>query len=43
MNILGIIGKVRKIIGKLTDVLLKGREAGLWDKGKGPGDQWKRK
>jgi len=29
-NILGILGKARKILGKLTDLLIKGRQAGLW-------------
>lgn len=27
---------VFKVLGKLTDLLLKGRQAGLWQKGKGP-------
>lgn len=25
-----LLGKVRKIIGKLTDILIQGRQAGLW-------------
>ena len=29
-NIIGVLGKARKILGKLTDLLLKGRQAGLW-------------
>ncbi len=29
-NILGILGKARKVLGKLTDLLIKGRQAGLW-------------
>lgn len=32
-----IISVARKILGKITDVLLIGRNAGLWDKSKGPG------
>lgn len=36
-NILGVLGKVRKLLGKLTDVLIKGRQAGLWSEKKGPG------
>ena len=27
---------IRKVLGKLTDLLLKGREAGLYDKKHGP-------
>jgi hypothetical protein len=27
---MGWLGKVLKVIGKITDVLIKGREAGLW-------------
>ena len=30
MNFLSIIGTVRKVLGKLTDILIKGRQAGLW-------------
>lgn len=30
MNIVGVLGKVVKVLGKITDVLIKGREAGLW-------------
>lgn len=30
MNLIGILGKIVKVIGKVTDVLIKGREAGLW-------------
>lgn len=26
------LGTVRKVLGKLTDLLLKGRAAGLWNK-----------
>lgn len=29
---------VRKFLGKLTDLLLKGREAGLFNQNKGPKD-----
>ena len=29
-NILGFLGKAREILGKLTDILIKGRQAGLW-------------
>lgn len=29
-NFLGIVGKVRKVLGKITDLLLQGRQAGLW-------------
>ena len=28
---------VRKVLGKITDVLIKGRQAGLYDVKKGPG------
>lgn len=28
--------KLRKIIGKITDALVAGRAAGLWDKKSGP-------
>ena len=28
--------KLRSIIGKITDALVAGRAAGLWNKGKGP-------
>lgn len=28
--------KLRKIIGKITDALVAGRAAGLWDKKDGP-------
>lgn len=30
------LSKVLKVIGKITDVLIKGREAGLWSEGQGP-------
>ena len=30
MGIINVLGKVRKILGKLTDLLIKGRQAGLW-------------
>ncbi len=30
MKIMAILGKVIKVIGKITDVLIQGREAGLW-------------
>jgi len=30
MNVLNVLGKVRKILGKITDLLIKGRQAGLW-------------
>lgn len=33
---MGWLSKVLKVLGKLTDVLVKGRQAGLWDKGHGP-------
>jgi hypothetical protein len=29
---MGLLMKIRAIIGKITDILLAGREAGLWDK-----------
>ena len=29
-DIVGVLGKAKKILGKLTDLLLKGRQAGLW-------------
>lgn len=32
----GFIGKVFSVIGKITDVLVKGRQLGLWDKQAGP-------
>lgn len=35
-NVVGFLGKARKILGKVTDLLLKGRQAGLWNKGPGP-------
>ncbi len=28
--------KIRKVMTKITDLLLKGREAGLWQEGHGP-------
>lgn len=28
--------KLRKILGALTDALIKGRQAGLWDRKNGP-------
>lgn len=28
--------KIRALIGKVADVLIAGRAAGLWNKGKGP-------
>jgi len=31
-----IVVKIRLILGKITDVLIKGRAAGLWDKKQGP-------
>lgn len=30
INIIGILGSARKILGRLTDLLIKGRQAGLW-------------
>jgi hypothetical protein len=36
MKLLNLLGKVRKILGKLTDFLIGGRERGLWEKGHGP-------
>jgi hypothetical protein len=30
LDVLSVLGKARKILGKLTDALLKGRAAGLW-------------
>jgi hypothetical protein len=33
---MGFLLKLRKILGKIADVFIKGREAGLWDKGQGP-------
>lgn len=32
LNILKVAGKLRVILGKITDVLIKGRQAGLWSK-----------
>lgn len=31
-----MLSKIRKILGVLTDVLKKGRDLGLWSKGRGP-------
>ena len=36
MSVFSALGKLRKVLGKLTDLLIKGRQAGLWDKGQGP-------
>lgn len=36
MNVFKALGGIRKVLGKLTDLLIKGRQAGLWDKGQGP-------
>lgn len=36
MSVFSALGKIRKVLGKLTDLLIRGREAGLWDKGQGP-------
>ena len=36
MKLLNLLGKVRKILGKLTDLLIGGRQRGLWEKGPGP-------
>lgn len=36
MSILSVLGKVRAVLGKLTDLLIKGRQAGLWDEKNGP-------
>lgn len=33
---MGFLSKLLKVIGKITDVLIRGRQAGLWDKGQGP-------
>jgi hypothetical protein len=33
---MGIWGAIKKVLGTLTDILLVGRSAGLWDKGQGP-------
>jgi len=35
MNLLKILGKAKGILGKLTDLLLKGRQAGLWNEKNG--------
>jgi hypothetical protein len=35
-GVLGWFGIVRKILGKITDVLLIGRSAGLWSRKHGP-------
>jgi hypothetical protein len=29
-NFVGLLGKIVKVLGKITDVLIKGREFGLW-------------
>lgn len=34
-DIIKLLGKAKKILGKLTDVLVKGRQAGLWSEKKG--------
>jgi len=33
---MGWLLKVRKILGAITDALIKGRKAGLWDRRNGP-------
>jgi hypothetical protein len=35
-NWVGIAGSVRRFMTMLTDLLIKGRQAGLWQKGNGP-------
>lgn len=30
MKFLDVLGKLWKLIGKLTDILIQGRQAGLW-------------
>lgn len=37
MDILKFLGKARKIVGKITDILIRGREAGLWTEKPGIG------
>ena len=32
MGLGGVVGKVRKVLGVLTDLLLVGRKAGWWNK-----------
>lgn len=42
MSVISVLGKLRKLVGKLTDILIRGREAGLWTKKPGvgsPGDK----
>ena len=36
MNVLSVLGKARKILGKITDFLIKGRQAGLWTENNKP-------
>lgn len=36
MKAIELVLKVRKLIGKLTDLLIKGRQAGLWNEKPGP-------
>lgn len=36
MSLFTVLGKARSILGKLTDLLLKGRQAGLWSEKNGP-------
>ena len=36
MNLLGVLGKIRKVLGAVTDALLIGRQKGWWDEGDGP-------
>ena len=33
---MSLLAKVRKVLGKITDLLLAGRERGWWSKGQGP-------
>jgi hypothetical protein len=37
MNWISFFGKARKVIGKITDILIRGREAGLWTEKPGVG------
>ncbi len=32
MNVLKALSGIRKILGKITDFMIKGRKAGWWDK-----------
>jgi len=39
MTIASTVATVRRLLGKLTDLLLVGRNAGWWRRKPGPGDR----